>query len=132
MANKVCAIAGLILLGCGSPDDAEPFRFPETISSDWTLSSQEEIDPEKTPQGVQDLGLVQAMRATYTGPETLTVVVYQMTTQSGAFELVQQWRPMPGSLALYVGANFIIVESPLLDNATLQMVAEELERQGGI
>jgi hypothetical protein len=67
-----------------------------------------------------------AILATYAGPATVTVRVFEMKLPTSAFELIQRWRQQDG-LAVYTGPYFIVAEpvapgaAPLLEALRRQM-----------
>lgn len=73
------------------------------------------------------MGLVQATRGRYEGPQALSVTFYEMRAAASAFELMQRWRPSEGRLASYKGRWFVVIEAKGADLATLSRVAEGLD-----
>jgi hypothetical protein len=61
------------------------------------------------PRVVEQLGFSRGILATYTGPATVTVRVFEMKVATSAFELIQQWRQQDG-LAVYTGPYFIVAD----------------------
>lgn len=131
MMRRFWFIAAAFLAGCGADPGAQWFEFPETLPGGWELAESADIAADTTPPGIVQLGLVRARRAAYEGQEKLSVVVYEMSSWGGAFELAQTWRPVPGMFgfqtAAEVGPYFVILDSPNLDYDALQSLADELE-----
>lgn len=117
----------LFLFGCAVQNSAVSFDFPRSLGDEWRLTGIEQIAAEKTPPGVQQLGLIAARRGSYDGPGQLTMVVYEMSTQSAAFELGQTWRPMEGMLAFPAGTAFVLLESSTLSADELNELAELID-----
>jgi len=131
MITRSWFIAILLLARCGGGDSAGSLGFPPSLDGGWPLAETEPIDTENTPPGVQELGLLQARRGRYQGPGQLTVVIYEMTNQSAAFELAQLWRPAESMLAFPAGVSFVLLESDSLTNTELNELAGVLEQLWG-
>jgi hypothetical protein len=79
------------------------------------------------PNEIKQRELRYAVLARYTGPGDLSATFYQMSVDATAFELVQTWRPRPGSLAFHKSVWFVVLESADLDTAALSAIADEME-----
>lgn len=124
------SLAVLLVLGvsCGGPSEPPAVPFPQVLQGDWQISTEEMIAPASVPELVRSLGLRQAQRAVYEGPESLTVVVYEMDAEAAAFELQQKWRAEEGRLTFYTGPRFVMLESPSLDFPTLAALGQALDQ----
>lgn len=67
------------------------------------------VDAENAPDLVRRLGLKRAITATYTGPASVHVRVYEMSVPASAFELIQKW-PQQDGRAVYTGPYFIVAD----------------------
>ncbi|MCP5116270.1 MAG: hypothetical protein GY953_36035 [bacterium] len=128
MNRKPLAILAILAAACGGTPQPRAVSFPEVLNSDWHLNTSEAIAAETVPGLVRTLGLEQARRAVYDGPEALTVVVYEMGAEAAAFELQQKWQPGPGRLTFYSGPRFVLLESPTLDHPSLAALGQSLEK----
>lgn len=98
------------LLGCSSP--SKPFEeILPTQAGEWTRSSVDALDVASTPVIISQLGLKRAASATYSGPSSISLRVYEMNVPASAFELIQKWRQQEGN-AVYTGPYFIVAASP--------------------
>lgn len=93
----------------------------------WHRTSVEFIPPEEHSENLKQRGIKQARRGTYDGPARITASVYQFGAPAVAFELVQQWRPVPKSIALHQGPYFVILAGDRDDNKILNTFAAALE-----
>lgn len=100
---------GAFLAGCGG--ERRGGAPPDTLGGKWKLASIEAISADTAPQEVRALGLREARRAVYTGIPDVTVMLYEMTTGPGAFEMVQKWRPRPGAVSFYKDRFFVVCEA---------------------
>lgn len=121
--RRILAAAALAMLACSEPP-AGP-HLPLTLNGGWTRADAPA--PPAAPEQVTKLGLVRAHSAIYEGNGRIEVIVYQMTSESGAFELVQKWRAEPGTVYLHKGRNFVLLRSPGMDNASLSKLANQIE-----
>jgi hypothetical protein len=74
------------------------------------------------------LGLRRVRRARYEGSKTLEVVVYEMASQTAAFELLQRWQHDARKLAFYQDRFFYVVDSFEVSPASRQAFAKSLEQ----
>lgn len=127
MTRRAWLLAVGIIFGCGRSTDFAVFSFPSTVGTGWKLGSAARASAEEAPEEARRLGLRGVARAVYKGEEDLTITVYHMTSQAGAFELNQKWRAEPDRLAFQRGEYFIVLESQGMENHALTAVAEEFE-----
>jgi len=97
-----------VLVGCGSPSRPLTEAVPTSVDS-WTRSQVTSLPENEAPEMVRQLGLDQAVSATFTGPATVPVKIFRMKGQTSAFELIQKWRQSDG-LAVYSGSYFIVAD----------------------
>jgi len=122
---SLCAAvtAFVVLLGCSRP--AAPPSLPAALDGGWVRGETE--TPREPPELVRKLGLARSHAAVYSGSGKLAVTVYEMTSDSGAFELVQKWKAEPGQIFLHKGRYFVLVQSPGMDTRTLSRLAGQIE-----
>ncbi|MFN3323927.1 MAG: hypothetical protein ACK5AZ_10560 [Bryobacteraceae bacterium] len=101
-----------LLMAAGCRREEPRLLLPEAVGGEWTLAESEPVAAEEAPETIRALGLREAARGRYTGPEEIGVTVYRMSTGAGAFEALQKHRPEEGKLAFYEGVYFVIAESP--------------------
>jgi hypothetical protein len=100
------AVLLLILCACSTPSKPLEEVLPASVDG-WTRTETSALETGSAPDMVKRLGLKRAIAATYTGPATVTLHVYEMNVATSAFELIQQWRQQDG-LAVYNGAYFVV------------------------
>ena len=104
-----------LLCSCSSaPSRSVADALPKQADG-WTLASTAQLELSAVPPVVAQLGLSRGILATYTGPATLSVRVFEMKVATSAFELIQKWRQQDG-LAVYTGPYFIVAD-PAAPNA---------------
>jgi len=117
-------ILSLLLAACGG---AVKVELPAELPGGWKLAgTAEETD---VPELVRQMGLRQALRARYQGQGEITARVFTMNAQASAFELVQKWRAVPGTIFFQSGDHFVLLEQPGSDPAALSQVAKALDQK---
>jgi hypothetical protein len=107
-----------LLSSCSSaPTPSLAGTLPERADG-WTLASTAQMDLSAVPQVVEQLGFSRGILATYNGPATLTVRVFEMKVATSAFELMQRW-PQQDGLAVHTGSYFIVADPVAPDAAGL-------------
>ena len=99
-----------ILIGCGGAAPAPV--LPVNVTGGYKLGSNRGLPITAAPELVRQLGLRSAHAAQYSGPETVNVTLYEMTTGAGAFELVQKWKPESHTLYFSQTNYFVLLHSP--------------------
>lgn len=117
------------LAGCGAASRTEvlPVELPAELPGGYKLDSARALPAPEAPESARNLGLRSARVAQYSGPASLQVTVYEMTTGAGAFELVQKWKPEAGKLHFSQGPYFVLVESRTVPVNQLQTFASALD-----
>jgi hypothetical protein len=119
--------AACALFGAGCSNEAEQHELLPMTIGEWRRTSVEFIPPEEHDEKLKQRGIKQARRATYQGTGRITASVYQFGAPAVAFEMVQQWRTQPNSIALHQGPYFVILKAEQDDNKMLNAFAALLE-----
>jgi hypothetical protein len=99
-------VASLLFVACSTPSKPLEDVVPANLAG-WTRTQIAPLDTASAPELVRQQGLKRAVFATYTGPASVTVRVYEMNVPTSAFELIQKWRQQDG-LAAYQGPYFLV------------------------
>ncbi len=116
--------------------------FPATVEGGYHLGRTFQVPAEGWPPVARNLGLKAEARGSYEGPAPMTVVLYQMGTETSAFELLQKFpKPAPVEanqktgkgegirrLMFHKGRYFVVVETNGDDLAPLKPFTEALEK----
>jgi hypothetical protein len=97
------------LLACSGPSRSLEESIPSTVK-EWKRTAVSPLNESEAPPIVRQLGLKRAISATYQGPATVNVRVYEMKVPTSAFELIQKWRQQDGP-AVYTGPYFLVADS---------------------
>ena len=128
MTRRAWLLAVPMALSCrGRSNKDSAVSFPREFGGTWKLTSTAPVPSAEIPEEARRLGLRTATRASYQGTNDLTVNVYQMTSEGGAFEMRQKSRPDEGLLAFHRGDLFVVMESRSMDNHGLVAAAEAFE-----
>ena len=109
MIRWVFLLITAFFLACSGPSRNLDETLPTTVN-EWKRISTFAVSSDQAPDIVRQLGLKRAISATYQGPATVTVRVYEMKASTSAFELIQKWRQQDGP-AVYSGPFFIVADS---------------------
>lgn len=108
MTRLIMLIGATLLAGCGGTGQSLEKTVPATIDG-WSRTQIAPLPAADAPDLVRQLGLDEAVSATYTGPSAVSLKIFKMKGQTSAFELIQKWRQSDG-LASYNGPYFIVAE----------------------
>lgn len=121
----------LIFCGAGACKRADrnlTGMLPVQVQRAWTLKQTAALAQEDSPAILQTLGVRRGLRARYQGNGAITVRLFEMPTQTNAFEAIQKWNQKEG-LAFYKSEFFVIANGEGPDQATVSSFLAELERE---
>lgn len=118
MTRRAWLLGAAGVAACTSSKVEGPPALPK-YAGDWTL----ETGPVTTEGVVSAEG---AWAYAYSGNPAMKLVLYEMPSQTVAFDAVQKWRAEAGKLAFYKGAYFGIVDSQGANHTTLNRFAESI------
>ncbi len=119
-------LLALLAPGCSNPN--ENIEILPMVLGEWRRMAVENIPAEEHSEELKRMGIKRARRAFYDkNSERVTVSVYQYGAGAAAFEMVQKWRPQPGSIVTSKGTYFIILASKTAPATTLNAVASLVE-----
>jgi hypothetical protein len=114
-ASCLVALVCVLLVACSTPSKPLDQVLPQNLDG-WTRAQVSALDPAAAPDVIRQLGLKSSVSATYNGPASVPVRVYEMNVATSAFELIQKWRQQDG-LAVYKNAYFIVADPSAEPNA---------------
>ncbi|MBL8216158.1 MAG: hypothetical protein JNK87_35895 [Bryobacterales bacterium] len=122
----LCLLLALLAPGCSNP--SENLETLPMILGEWRRTAVENIPAEEHTQELKRMGIKRSRRAFYEkNGERVDVSIYQYGASAAAFEMVQKWRPQPGSIATSKGTYFIVLSSKTAPATTLNAVASLVE-----
>jgi hypothetical protein len=144
MTTRICVLALLALVGCGRKTEmgVEVKAFPAQVEGGYKLTRTFQVPAAGAPKLARNLGLRGEARGLYEGPRQFTVVIYQMGSDTTAFELMQKWpKPRPADadpktgkgdelrrLYFHKGIYFVVVETTAEDPKPIQTFTAALQR----
>src|ERR1035441_314681 len=121
----VCALS---LASCRRAPAPMPDLFTE-VAGAWYRTSLRELPPSLAPDFVPPAAIERIRAASYEGPGKLDARVYQLTSPAVALDVVQRWRPVPGTVFFYSGRFFVLIQWQTADRQALQEFVGALERK---
>jgi hypothetical protein len=118
----------VMLFGACARRTAAPV-FARSAAGVWKLKSVESFPASSAPDLVRKTGTRGWWRATYEGPGTITVEVYEMTAAAGGLEMAQEWRPAPDAVVWYTRRYFVVVTWRGADRPVVGAFIRALEKQ---
>jgi hypothetical protein len=111
----------LILPACRQGADVEQL-LPPAVSDVWKRSAIEQA------QGAADVeGAVRHWDATYSGPGTIHVRLYETNSPAGGLDATQRWKPAPDTVIFHHEEYFATVKWENVDRAELTKFVRALE-----
>src|SRR5690348_11245983 len=106
MSRRHSILLLLLLASCSTPRPGPP-AFPETAAGAWRLRSSQGFPAATAPDMVRTIGTRGWWSASYEGPGSATVEVYELTSSAGGLEMVQKWRPQADTVVFYTLRYFV-------------------------
>jgi hypothetical protein len=122
------ALFSILLLSCGGGSKQAKPLFPETVGV-WRLKQSSDLAPGQVPEQIRRLGLRRAGSGEYEGAGTLKVEIYELTSDAGAFEVEQTWKPMADTVAFHKDGYFTVVHWAGADKPAVAAFVRELEKR---
>lgn len=101
----------VIMLLAACTAKTQPPAFPATVAGAWQLKGSSRSFPAATaPELIRKIGTRGWWSATYEGPGSATVELYELTSSAGGLQMVQEWRPVADTVVWYTPHYFIAVK----------------------
>ncbi len=118
------------LAGAACGRSARPLAgmFPREVGR-WRLARLTAVPLGNVPDDIRRLGAREAARATYDGPDTLELTLYDMTNRKSSYAALRLAREKTGSAPFYHDQYFGVAQSSSADGHALAAFAEAFEKQ---
>ncbi len=116
-----------LLLGACTPARPAPV-FPAAIGA-WQLTRSQSFPATTAPELVRKIGTRGWWSATYEGPGSATVELYELTSSAGGLQMVQEWRPAADAVVWYTPRYFLVVRWRGADRTAVGAFVRALEKQ---
>ena len=120
-----CALA---LGACRRAPAPMPDIFTEVVGA-WHRTSAGELPPALEPDSVPRAAVERIRAASYEGPGKLDARLYQLTSPAVALDVVQRWKPVPGTVFFYSGRFFVLIRWQTADRKALREFVAALEKK---
>lgn len=128
MTRGFLAVLSILLLSCGEgPKQARPL-FPETVGV-WRLKGSSDLPAHQIPEQIRRLGVRRAGSAEYQGAGTLKVEIYELTSDAGAMEVEQTWKPIADTVAFHKDSYFTVVHWQGAEKPAVAAFVRELQKR---
>jgi hypothetical protein len=115
------------LMSCsGGVKPATPL-FPDSVAM-WKLKQSSDLPASEVPEQIRRLGIRRAGSAEYQGAGALHVQVYELTTDAGAMEVEQTWKPIADTVAFHKDTYFTVVHWENADKSAVAAFVRALEK----
>src|SRR4051794_225765 len=95
MWRRVVLLFTIMLAGCANDKTSPQDVLVSEVPGGWKRSDIT-TPASAAPDVIEKLGVDSSAEALYDGPGHVTVRVYKMRSETGAFEAMQKWRPPDG------------------------------------
>src|SRR3954454_6093275 len=128
MPRLVLALAVFFFCSCTRHSSSLKDILPVQVQRTFTLEEARPLANENIPELVRAQGAKQALFAIYKGgTERIRVLVFEMGSETSAFELIQKWRQSEG-LAFYKRQYFVVAKGSDIDRTTLSEFLQALQK----
>lgn len=93
----------------------------------WKLKQSSDLS--QIPEQIRRLGIRRAGTAEYQGPGVLHVQIYELTTDAGAFEVEQTWKPIADTVVFHKETYFTVVHWENADKSSVAAFIRALEKR---
>ena len=128
MRQSLLTLFSILLVSCGGgPKEARPL-FPETVGV-WRLTLSSDLIANQIPAQIRRLGMRRAGSAEYHGAGAIRVEIYELTSDAGALEVEQTWKPSANTVTFHRDSYFTVVHWEGADKPAVAAFVRELEKR---
>ena len=103
--------------------------FPSTVAGEWQLKGSQSLPAASASELIRKVGTRGWWSATYDGPGTATVELYELTSSAGGLQMVQEWRPVADAVVWYTPRYFVTVRWRNSDRSAIGVLVRAIEKQ---
>ena len=127
MQRRRWIAAALCLAACAQKNP--PPVFPPAVAGAWQFKGSQNYPAASAPELIRKIGTRGWWHASYEGPGSATVEVYELTSSAGGLQMVQDWRPVADTVVWYTPRYFIVVKWSNSDRNAVSAFVRGLEKQ---
>jgi hypothetical protein len=122
-------MAAAVLWFAACAQKTPPPVFPPSLAGGWQFKDSQNFPAASAPELIRKIGTRGWWRASYQGPGSATVELYELTSSAGGLEMVQEWRPAADTVFWYTPRYFIVVKWSGSERAAVSELVHALEKQ---
>jgi hypothetical protein len=126
--SRILLVCAIVLGACRRAPAPVPDFFPEVVGA-WHRTSAGELPPALEPDSVPRAAVERIRATSYEGPGKLDARLYQLTSPAVALDVVQRWKPTPGTVFFYSGRFFVLIRWQTADRQALREFVGALEKK---
>jgi hypothetical protein len=127
MARRLWIVVIMLLAACTAK--TQPPAFPPTVAGGWQLKGSQSFPAASAPELIRKIGTRGWWSATYEGPGSATVELYELTSSAGGLQMVQEWRPVADTVVWYTPRYFVAVKWRNSDRSAVSAFVRAIEKQ---
>jgi hypothetical protein len=127
MSRRLWVAVVMLLAACTAK--TQPPVFAPTLAGAWKLKESQSFPAASAPELIRRIGTRGWWSATYEGPGSATVELYQLTSSAGGLQMVQEWRPVADTVVWYTPHYFIVARWRSLDRNAVSAFMRAIEQQ---
>jgi hypothetical protein len=108
---------------------AQPPVFPSTVAGMWHLKGSQSFPAASAPELIRKIGTRGSSSATYEGPGSATVELYELTSSAGGLQMVQDWYAVADAVVWYTSRYFVVVRWRSTDRGAVSAFVHAIEKQ---
>lgn len=117
----------MFLTAC--PAKTQPPVFPATVAGAWQLRASQSFPAAAAPELIRKIGTRGWWSATYEGPGSATVELYELTSSAGGLQMVQDWRPVADTVVWYTPRYLVTVKWSNSDRNAVGAFVRAIQKQ---
>jgi hypothetical protein len=119
----------VVMLCSACAAKTQPPVFPPTVAGAWQLKGSQSFPAATAPELIRKIGTRGWWSATYEGPGSATVELYELTSSAGGLQMVQDWRPVADTVVWYTPRYFVTVKWSNSDRNAVGAFVRAIEKQ---
>lgn len=114
---------------CACAAKTQPPLFPPTVAGAWQLKGSQSFPAASAPELTRKIGTRGWWSATYKGPGSATVELYELTSSAGGLQMVQDWRPVADTVVWYTPRYFVVIKWHSADRSAISAFVRAIQKQ---
>jgi hypothetical protein len=127
MKRRHWIFVALALSGCTRNLPAPVFS--PVVAGVWKLKASRTLAADSAPELVRKMGMRGAWSATYEGPGSVTVELYELAAPGVGLEIMQNWRPVPDTVVWYTPHYFVVARWQSADREAVKALVRSIQKQ---